>query len=147
VIVGGVGKKRTPELTARFADEFNVGFRTLDVAAAQFERVAAACSAIGRDPAEVVRSVAHTAVVGRTDAEVAERALTIGRGRRRQGDNPLFGTVAEVVDKVGQWRSAPGSPGSTCSCSTWATSTRSSWSPRSWPRSSDSGWRRRSVKP
>jgi F420-dependent oxidoreductase-like protein len=108
VIVGGVGKKRTPELTARFADEFNVGFRTLDVAAAQFERVAAACSAIGRDPAEVVRSVAHTAVVGRTDAEVAERALTIGRDVADKGDNPLFGTVAEVVDKVGQWRERTG---------------------------------------
>jgi F420-dependent oxidoreductase-like protein len=108
VIIGGVGKKRTPELTARFADEFNVAFRSLDVAAEQFERVAAACAAIGRDQAEVVRSVAHTALVGRTDAEVSQRALTVGRDESGKADNPLFGTVAEVVDKVGRWRERTG---------------------------------------
>jgi len=106
--VGGVGPKRTPRLAARFADEFNVGFRSLDTAAAQFERVAAACTAAGRDPAELVRSAAHTTVVGRTDAEVASRALTVGRNPAEKGDNPLFGTVAEVVDRIGQWRERTG---------------------------------------
>jgi F420-dependent oxidoreductase-like protein len=108
VIVGGVGPKRTAGLAARFADEINVAFRPLDVAAAQFERVAAACSAIGRDPAEVVRSVGHTIAVGRTDAEVAERALTIGRNAADQQDNPVFGTVSQVVDRLGQWRERAG---------------------------------------
>jgi F420-dependent oxidoreductase-like protein len=108
VVVGGVGPKRTPALAARFADEINVAFRPLDVAASQFERVSAACTQIGRDPAEVVRSVAHTAVIGRTDAEVAERALTVGRDVADKADNPLFGTVAEVVDKVGRWRERSG---------------------------------------
>jgi F420-dependent oxidoreductase-like protein len=108
VIVGGIGPRRTPELTARFADEINVAFRSLDVVAEQFERVSAACTAIGRDPAEVVRSVAHTAIVGRTDAEVSERALTIGRDVADMDENPLFGTVAEVVDKVGRWRERTG---------------------------------------
>jgi F420-dependent oxidoreductase-like protein len=108
VIVGGVGPKRTPQLAARFADEINVGFQKVDVAAAQYERVAAACTAIGRDPAELVRSVAQTAVVGRTDAEVAARALTIARDPADMPGNPLTGTVAEVVDKIGQWREATG---------------------------------------
>jgi F420-dependent oxidoreductase-like protein len=108
VIVGGVGPKRTAGLAARFADEINVGFRSLDVAAAQFERVSAACTEIGRDPAEVVRSVAHAVVVGRTDAEVAERALTIGRDVADMADNPLCGTVAEVVDGLGRWREEAG---------------------------------------
>jgi F420-dependent oxidoreductase-like protein len=108
VIVGGVGPKRTAGLAARFADEINVAFRSMDEAAAQFERVAAACSAIGRDPAEVVRSIGHPVVVGRTDAEVAERALTIGRDPADRQDNPVFGTVAEVVDRLGRWREGTG---------------------------------------
>ena len=66
--------ERTPALAARFAAEFNVPFMPLDGAAAQFERVDAACEAIGRDPAGLVRSVAHTVCVGRDDAEVARRA-------------------------------------------------------------------------
>jgi F420-dependent oxidoreductase-like protein len=108
VVVGGVGPKRTPQLAARFADEINVAFQPLEVAATQFQRVDAACAAIGRDPAELVRSVAHTAVVGRTDEEVAARARTIGRDPAEKGDNPLFGTVGEVVDRIGQWREGTG---------------------------------------
>ncbi len=40
VIVGGIGKRRTPELAARFADEFNLPFASLEVTEAQFGRVA-----------------------------------------------------------------------------------------------------------
>ena len=108
VIVGGTGKRRTPELAARFADEINVPFHPLDVVAEQFERVAMACAAIDRDPAELVRSTAQTAVVGRTDEEVAARALTIGRNPEDMPGNPLTGTVAEVVDKLGRWRERTG---------------------------------------
>ena len=108
VIVGGHGKKRTPELAARFASEFNVGFSPADVVAAQFERVDAACAAIGRDPGELVRSVALTTVVGRDDAEVAKRALTIGREVDDLRKNGLAGTVGEVVDRIGQWREQTG---------------------------------------
>ncbi|WP_280335582.1 LLM class F420-dependent oxidoreductase [Nocardia wallacei] len=40
VIIGGMGKKRTPELAARFAQEFNLPFVDSATATAQFERVA-----------------------------------------------------------------------------------------------------------
>lgn len=53
VVVGGTGPNRTPELAARFGSEINVGFSTTEVAATQFERVYAACRAIGRDPGEL----------------------------------------------------------------------------------------------
>ena len=39
VIVGGKGKRRTPELAARFAGEFNVPFAPVDEVEAQFRRV------------------------------------------------------------------------------------------------------------
>ena len=108
VIVGGVGAKRTPALAARFASEFNVPFAAEETVAAQFARVDEACRAIGRDPAELVRSVAHTIAVGRDDAEVRQRALTIGRDPADMKVNGLSGTVAEVVDRLGQWREKTG---------------------------------------
>jgi F420-dependent oxidoreductase-like protein len=108
VIVGGHGKKRTPELAARFASEFNVAFSSADVVSAQFERVDAACRDIGRDPAEIVRSVALVIAVGRDDEEVARRALTLGRDVDELRANGLAGTPAEVVDRLGQWREKTG---------------------------------------
>ncbi len=108
VIVGGQGKKRTPELAARYATEFNVGFSSIEASAAQFERVDAACRELDRDPAELVRSVALVVCVGRDDAEVARRALTLGREVDELRANGLTGTPAEVVDRLGAWRERTG---------------------------------------
>ncbi|HUR73460.1 MAG TPA: LLM class F420-dependent oxidoreductase, partial [Sporichthya sp.] len=58
VIIGGVGAKRTPDLAARFAAEFNVAFQSLDVATKQFGRVDEACRRVERDPASIRRSMA-----------------------------------------------------------------------------------------
>ncbi|WP_232666399.1 LLM class F420-dependent oxidoreductase [Pseudonocardia sp. TRM90224] len=108
VIVGGHGKKRTPQLAARFAAEMNVGFSPPDVVAAQFERTDAACAEIGRDPKTLVRSVAQCVAVGRDDAEVARRAAAIGREVDELRTNGLAGTTAEIVDKLGTWKDLTG---------------------------------------
>jgi len=108
VIIGGHGAKRTPALAARFAAEINVPFVGVDAVAGQFARVNAACREIGRDPAELVRSVAQTIAVGRDDAEVARRAMTIGKDAADLRADGLAGTVAEVVDRLGQWREKTG---------------------------------------
>ncbi|WIY06870.1 LLM class F420-dependent oxidoreductase [Amycolatopsis mongoliensis] len=108
VIVGGQGKKRTPALAARFADEFNLPFTDADTAAAQFARVDAAAQEIGRDPKEILRSVALTVAVGRSEEEVARRASGIGRDVTELRANGLAGTPAEVVDRIGQWREKTG---------------------------------------
>ncbi|GAA1215398.1 LLM class F420-dependent oxidoreductase [Pseudonocardia alaniniphila] len=108
LIVGGHGPKRTPALAARFATEFNVAFSSPDVIATQFERVAAACREIGRDPAELVLSAAHTIAVGRDDAEVTNRCVAIGRKVDELRADGLAGTVAEIVDRLGQWREKTG---------------------------------------
>jgi F420-dependent oxidoreductase-like protein len=108
VIVGGHGKKRTPELAARYAAEFNVAFSPVDVVAAQFERVDAACRAIGREPGEIVRSVANVIAVGRDDAEVDRRAVTIGQDPADLRQKAFAGTPAQVVDKLGDWQEKTG---------------------------------------
>src|SRR3954469_24911808 len=108
VIVGGHGAKRTPALAARFAAEVNVPFVGVDAVAAQFARVDAACREIGRDPGGLVRSVAQTIAVGRDDAEVDRRAMTLGKDAAEVRADGLAGTVAEVVDRLGQWRGENG---------------------------------------
>lgn len=60
IIVGGSGPSRTPAIAARFADEYNGFSAPVDELLARFSRLDAACSAIGRDPASIVRSIAVT---------------------------------------------------------------------------------------
>lgn len=108
VIVGGKGRRRTPALAARFASEFNVPFASVDDVAAQYARVDRACTAVGRDPADLVRSVAQLTCVGRDDAEVARRAAAIGSKVDDLNPFDLVGTVAQVVDQLGTWQERTG---------------------------------------
>jgi len=96
VIVGGKGPRRTPQLAARFADEFNIAFSTLDETREMYERVARACAVAGRDTGPVL-SAAQTVACGRTEAEARKRAEAIGR------EPPLFGSPAQVVDQIGRF--------------------------------------------
>ncbi|MEV6911840.1 LLM class F420-dependent oxidoreductase [Amycolatopsis sp. NPDC051071] len=108
VIIGGGGKKRTPALAARYADEFNLPFVGPGFAIEQFGRVDHAAREIGRDPQEILRSVALVVAVGRDDAEIAKRAAVIGRDVAELKENGLAGTPSEVVEKIGQWREKTG---------------------------------------
>jgi F420-dependent oxidoreductase-like protein len=108
VLIGGKGAKRTPALAASFATEFNLPFVGIDAAVEQYARVDAACAEIGRDPGEIIRSVALVACVGRTDADVARRAAAIGREVSDLKQNGLCGTPAEIVERIGAWREATG---------------------------------------
>lgn len=108
VILGGMGPRRTPALAARFATEFNVPFAPIDKAGTQFERVAQACADAGRDPGEIVRSCAHTLVIGATDADVARRRDALGRSAEELRANPLAGSPARIVDQLGRWQERTG---------------------------------------
>jgi F420-dependent oxidoreductase-like protein len=104
VIVGGHGARKTPALAARYADEFNIPFPgSVDSAAAQFERVRAACKDADRDPASLRYSAALILCCGRDDAEVKRRAEAIGHDADALRGTHATGTVAEVVDTVGRY--------------------------------------------
>jgi F420-dependent oxidoreductase-like protein len=103
IIVGGKGPRRTPRIAARFADEFNVAFTSLEATGAAFDRVRAACDDAGRDPATMVFSAAQTLALGKDEEEVHRRAAAIGQSASGLRQGGLGGTVEEVVDKLGRF--------------------------------------------
>lgn len=107
IVIGGRGAKRTPALTARFADEFNIPFVPLDELTTQYARVAAAVEEAGRAKDSLTYSAAFVVCVGRDDAEIARRAAAIGREvDEMRSNSPTVGTPAEVVDKLGPFLEA-----------------------------------------
>ncbi|MFF8632776.1 LLM class F420-dependent oxidoreductase [Streptomyces pilosus] len=103
VLIGGHGATRTPRLAARYADEFNMPFASVEDTARQFGRVRDAAREAGRDPDELVYSNALVVCVGKDDREVARRAAAIGREAGELKANGLAGSPAEVVDKIGRY--------------------------------------------
>ncbi|MEU3888488.1 LLM class F420-dependent oxidoreductase [Streptomyces sp. NPDC029041] len=103
VLVGGHGPSRTPRLAAKYADEFNMPFGSVEDSERQFGRVRAAAEEAGRSGDELTYSNALVVCVGRDDAEVARRAAAIGREVDELKLNGLAGSPAEVVDKIGRY--------------------------------------------
>ncbi|MCW2772175.1 MAG: luciferase family protein [Nocardioides sp.] len=103
VLIGGTGKKRTPELAARYADEFNLPFVDEATTQTQFARVREACEAQDRDPATMTWSNALVLCVGADEAELDRRAAAIGREKAELRENGLAGTPEEVLDKIGRY--------------------------------------------
>jgi F420-dependent oxidoreductase-like protein len=113
IILGGIGKKRTPALAARFAHEFNLQtsrrrapddqhkseLKSQDVAS-QIELVRSAAEQIGRNPAEIVFSM--TALVGVGDQ--ADAALDPAKFGSQTFDGTTFsGSAAQIVDEFGPY--------------------------------------------
>ncbi len=103
VIVGGGGPRRTPRLAARFADEFNLPFGSLQDSAAGFVRVREACEAAGRYPSSMIYSAAQTICCGKDEAEFRRRAAAIGRDPEDMRRSGLGGTPGQVAAKIAEF--------------------------------------------
>lgn len=100
IIIGGLGPRRTPQLAARFAIEYNQPFPPKDEIATRIERVKAACREHGRDPAELTYSAALVACVGSSDEEISRRAAAIGREEAELRANGLAGSPTDVLAEL-----------------------------------------------
>ncbi len=101
VIVGVVGRKRTPSLAARFADEFNSGFP--DGLAERLDNFRRICAESGRDPTAVRMSTTLPVCCGATVAEARRRADALGAAGARMLRNGLVGVpgdVARVIEEL-----------------------------------------------
>jgi F420-dependent oxidoreductase-like protein len=103
VIIGGGGPTRTPKLAARYADEFNLPFGSLDDTAAAYDRVRHACGAAGRDETTMLFSAAQVVCCGRTADELTRRAAAIGRDPDELRRNGLAGTPDEIAATIAKF--------------------------------------------
>ncbi|MFG1713718.1 LLM class F420-dependent oxidoreductase [Micromonospora sp. NPDC049203] len=106
VIVGGRGPKRTPELAARYADEFNMPFKSVAETAAAYDRVREACDRAGRADsgrAPLTLSAGIVVAIGRTDAEAQRRAAPLHVTSALPPEDPVVSSPAQLVDRIGEF--------------------------------------------
>lgn len=103
IIIGGSGPRRTPDLAARYAAEFNMAFASIDKAREQQKRVDQACERAGRDPNTLIRSAVLVTCCGRNEQEISHRANAIGRQVDELRTNGAAGSPAELIDKIGTY--------------------------------------------
>ncbi|WP_189046514.1 LLM class F420-dependent oxidoreductase [Micromonospora sonchi] len=106
VIVGGRGVKRTPELAARHADEFNVPFTSVEQTSEAYERAREAServdrAACGRPP--LVLSAGIVVAIGRTDAEARRRAAPLHAKSALPPEAQVVGSPEQLVDRIGEF--------------------------------------------
>jgi alkanesulfonate monooxygenase SsuD/methylene tetrahydromethanopterin reductase-like flavin-dependent oxidoreductase (luciferase family) len=114
VILGGNAGPRSARLAARFADEYNTVFPTLDAVVERKSNLAAACEAVGREPLPL--SIMTGCLLGRDEAEVHERA---SRLHERSGADVAFeawldglrpawviGTVEQAAERLAAFTDA-----------------------------------------
>jgi F420-dependent oxidoreductase-like protein len=100
IIVGGRGAKRTPELAGRFADEFNMPFKSVTETAAAFDRVRAASERYGRS---VTLSAGIVVAIGRTDEEARRRAAPLHVPSALPPEDPVVGAPDALVQRIGEF--------------------------------------------
>jgi F420-dependent oxidoreductase-like protein len=79
LLIGGSGEQRTLRLVARYADEWNMTGATPERFRAKSAVLDEHCRAIGRDPAEIERSVMTGFLVGENDADLRRRCQSMQR--------------------------------------------------------------------
>jgi F420-dependent oxidoreductase-like protein len=106
LLMGGRAGPRGAALAARWADEYNTPFATLEELVPMQDRVTAACEAVGREP--IPFSLMTGVLVGRDRGEVRERRRLLAEWRGEEPLGPAFitGTVDEVAERLGALRDA-----------------------------------------
>jgi F420-dependent oxidoreductase-like protein len=85
IVVGGTGPRRTPELAARHADEYNHFLDAPEVIRPKLDVLRAAAVEAGRDPGSITVSVMGQVVTGRTETEYRQ---ALERGAAARGLEP-----------------------------------------------------------
>ena len=104
LIVGGGGPRRTPNLAARFADEFNLPFSSPTDFQLQAERVRSACESLERNPESMVFSSAQVLCIGKTEEELLKRSKRIGRELSELRENGVAGTLDEAHERINSFQ-------------------------------------------
>lgn len=118
LLIGGGGERRTRDITAREASEWNYSAPDVETFREKSSALDARCREIGRDPGEIRRSLMRGYLLGRDRKELHERlAQVAGVIPRLQGGEPegiiatlrerwFVGTPEEVADQMRRYAEA-----------------------------------------
>jgi len=112
LIMGGVAAPRSAALAARFADEYNSPFPSLEEARARLSQIAEACERVGRDP--IPFSAMIGTVLGSDRADLEDRAGRVAERISGERDALLrdppngwiVATIDEAADQFAAYRDA-----------------------------------------
>ena len=106
IMIGGSGGARSLSLAARYADEYNTPFPTVDEIRSRRAGLDDACKRVGRSP--IPLSVMTSVIVGSDRRELHERILRLGERIGQDGDSLLreppkgwiVGTVEDAAEQL-----------------------------------------------
>ena len=104
VIIGGSGRRRTVDVAARLAQEYNLVSATAADCRVVRRRLDEACERHGRDPSTLVLSVMSTVLVGSDEADVARRGRRMADAGMDDDDRStwIHGTVAQAAEQLAE---------------------------------------------
>lgn len=99
--VGGAGEKKTLRVVAESADGWNTFLMPMDQYQHKLDVLAGHCADVGRDPGDVRKQLGMFAMIGETEAEVAEFKKQAA-SMQTSGPNmmPLLGTPEQCVEQL-----------------------------------------------
>ena len=100
IIMGGIGKKRTPALVAKYASEYNTPFVSPADFLSLVNVVKSSCEKMDRNPDDLIYSCAQVFCCGETEEIFKRRASAIGREVDELRLNGLAGTPEEVSKRI-----------------------------------------------
>lgn len=98
--VGGSGEQLTLRVVAESADGWNTFMIPQEAYQHKLDRLADHCRDVGRDPADIRKSLVIQALVGETEAEVQDRLKERGGQPMAQGRAGLVGTPEQCAEQL-----------------------------------------------
>jgi F420-dependent oxidoreductase-like protein len=97
LVIGGSGEKRTLRIVAEHGDVWNTFFGEPDGFRHKLDVLSRHCADVGRDPADIRKSVTFRAVLAEDEAAVEERRREAGMNASAQSQF-IFGTPEQCVE-------------------------------------------------
>jgi F420-dependent oxidoreductase-like protein len=100
LMIGGDGEKRTLRIVAEHADVWNTGLGDIETFRHKLDVLSRHCAEVGRDPAEIRKSLTFRAILAEDDAALSARRRELVGKLPIDESNFLFVTPEQCVERM-----------------------------------------------